>query len=63
MTAQQLRQVNGSFGLACMISGDKLEPSEVVNLKDDELLMLLYRTDNPVLKIHLQNEKQRRANQ
>ncbi len=56
MKAEELRTVNGSFGLACHISGDDLDLDEVQKLTDRELKILCARIDNRELKRAVEKE-------
>lgn len=56
ITAKQLRELNGDFGLACQIGGDKLMVTEVKNLTNVELITIKSRLTNERLIQRVLNE-------
>lgn len=60
LTVWQLRELNGDFGLACQIGGDKLKITEVKNLTNVELLTLKARLQNERLLERVNNEMKKR---
>lgn len=60
VTATELREVNGNFSLACLISGNLLKISEVKNLTNTELMALKSRITNERLLDRTNNEIKKR---
>lgn len=60
LTVWQLRELNGDFGLACQIGGDRLKVVEVKNLTDGELLTIKSRLQNERLLERVNNEIKKR---
>lgn len=56
ITARQLRAINGNFGLACHIGGDRLLLSEVKELTNHELISIQSRVTSEPLLQRIQNE-------
>lgn len=56
ITAKQLRALNGNFGLACHIGGDRLMVTEVKNLTNVELITIKSRLTNERLIQRVLNE-------
>lgn len=56
ITARQLRALNGNFGLACHIGGDRLLLSEVKELTNHELISIQSRVTSEPLLQRIQNE-------
>lgn len=56
ITVSQLRELNGNFGLACQIGGDRLMVTEVKNLTNVELFTIKSRITHERLIQRVNNE-------